>query len=258
MYMPIAQPGFTALTFYRHTAYGAKRKVPTRPDLLVAGFPCVDYSNLNNWRKKFGERGESNDTLRGLVAYCEIHKPKLIILENITHAPWPAIGRAFENVGYYFRHVKVDTKDFYIPQTRERGYALCIERSLVENGKKLLNKWVEVFSSFERRASSPFTEFIDADDDVIEQRKLERPSVAEPRSSPVWSLYKIRHADVRRASTFGNGRPITHWEEGGKCCPPTWMDRPWFFSQVERVWDTIDANHLRTLAIGGYDNTFKV
>ncbi|EEA28090.1 SNF2 family helicase, putative [Talaromyces marneffei ATCC 18224] len=243
---------------FAYTAYGAKRKVPTRPDLLVAGFPCVDYSNLNNWRKKFGERGESNDTLRGLLAYCEIHRPKIIILENITNAPWAAIGRAFEKVGYCFRHVKVDTKDFYLPQTRERGYALCVEKSLVSNGDKMLNEWVSVFSGFGRRASSPFTEFIDADDDVIEQRKLERPPVAEPRSSPIWSLYKIRHADVRRATTFGNGRPITHWEEGGKCCPATWMDLPWFFSQVERVWDTIDVNHLRTLAVGGYDNTYKI
>lgn len=232
--------------------------MPTRPDLLVAGFPCVDYSNLNNWRKKFGERGESNDTLLGIVAYCEIHRPKIMILENITNAPWIKIGQAFENIGYHFRHVKVDTKDFYLPQTRERGYALCIEKSLVKNGKKLLDEWVKVFSGFERRASSPFTEFIDVDDDIIEQRKLENPPISEPRSSSVWSLYKIRHADVRRATIFGNGRPITHWEEGGKCCPATWMDRPWFFSQVERVWDTIDVNHLRTLSLSGCDNTSKM
>lgn len=243
---------------YRHTAYGAKREVPTQPDLLVAGFPCVDYSNLNNWRKEFSQRGESSDTLRGIVAYCEVHRPRIVILENISNAPWPHIGMAFEKAGYCFRSVKVDTKDFYLPQTRERGYALCIAKPLVKNGNKLLDEWTSVFFGFQRRASSPFTDFIDADDNVIEQRKLERAALSEPRSSPNWSLYKIRHADVRRGTTFGNGRPITHWVEGGKCCPATWMDRPWFFSQVERVWDTIDVSHLRSLATLGYDNSYKV
>ncbi|EED23539.1 SNF2 family helicase, putative [Talaromyces stipitatus ATCC 10500] len=240
------------------TAYGAKKKVPTQPDLLIVGFPCVDYSMLNNFRKKFGERGESNDTFKGLVAYCKMHKPKLIIIENVSSAPWVPIQRSFQNIGYYCHHVKVDTKDFYIPQTRERSYALCIDNSLVKNGKELLEEWGKILSGFQRRASSPFTEFIDADDNVIEQRKLERAPVFEPKSSPTWSLYKIRHADVRRESSFGNGRPITGWEEGGKCCPPTWMDRPWFFSQVERVWDTIDANHLRVMEVDGSDSTYKV
>jgi site-specific DNA-cytosine methylase len=218
----------------------------------------VDYSNLNNWRKEFGERGESDDTLRALVAYCELHRPRIVILENISNAPWPHIGFAFEKVGYHFRNVKVDTKDFYLPQTRERGYAICIEMTLAEDGRQMLDEWAAIFLSFQRRASSPFTDFIDPDDEVIERRKLERLAVPEPRSSPNWSLYKIRHADVRRGTTFGNGRPITHWEEGGKCSPATWMDRPWFFSQVERVWDTIDVNHLRTLMTSGYDNSFKV
>lgn len=193
------------------------------------------------------------------MAYCEVHRPRIAVLENISNAPWSHIGSAFEKVGYHFRSVKVDTKDFYLPQTRERGYAICIEKSLVgeDGGKLLLDQWVSIFFSFQRRASSPFTNFTDLDDEVIEQRKQERLNLAEPRSAPNWSLYKIRHADVRRATTFGNGRPITNWEEGGKCSPATWMDLPWFFSQVERVWDTIDVNHLRTLTLG-YDNSFKV
>ncbi|CRG84606.1 Cation-independent mannose-6-phosphate receptor [Talaromyces islandicus] len=241
-----------------HTAYGAKREVPTKPDILVAGFSCVDYSNLNNWRKTFGQRGESDDTLRAVLAYCEVHKPRITVLENLSNAPWSQIGPAFEKIGYHFRSMKVDTKDFYLPQTRERCYALCIQKSLAPGGAEWLEEWVSVFTSFKRRASSPFTEFIDADDDVIEKRKTERVCRTEPKSTTNWSLYTIRHADVRRETTFGNGRPITHWQEGGKCCPATWMDRPWFFSQVERVWDTIDVNHLRTLAVHGYDNSFKV
>jgi site-specific DNA-cytosine methylase len=249
----------TLLTSWNsHTAYGAKREVPTKPDLLVAGFSCVDYSNLNNWRKTFGQRGESDDTLRAVLAYCEVHKPRIAVLENLSNAPWSQIGPAFEKIGYHFRSMKVDTKDFYLPQTRERCYALCIQKALAPDGAKLLEEWSSVFKSFKRRASSPFTEFIDADDDVIEKRKTERVCRVEPKSTTNWSLYTIRHADVRRETTFGNGRPLTHWQEGGKCRPATWMDRPWFFSQVERVWDTIDVNHLRTLALQGFDNSFKV
>ncbi|KAH8704773.1 putative SNF2 family helicase [Talaromyces proteolyticus] len=241
-----------------HTAYGAKCEVPSKPDLLVAGFSCVDYSNLNNWRKTFGQRGESDDTLRAILAYCEVHRPRIAVLENLGSAPWPQIGQAFNRIGYLFRSMKVDTKDFYLPQTRERGYALCIQMSLVGNEKQLLDEWASMFMSFKRRASSPFTDFIEPDDDVIEKRKLERIRRPEPKTSANWSLYKIRHADVRRDTTFGNGKPITHWQDGGKCQPATWMDRPWFFSQVERVWDTIDVNHLRTLVNEGYDNSCKV
>ena len=48
------------------TAYGGAEDIPPDVDILIAGFSCVDFSNLNKWNKTLHETGESGDTFRAI------------------------------------------------------------------------------------------------------------------------------------------------------------------------------------------------
>ncbi|PKY01331.1 hypothetical protein P168DRAFT_306515 [Aspergillus campestris IBT 28561] len=51
------------------TVYGSLEKIPKNADLLIAGFACVDFSNLNNNRKTLDQNGESGTRERGYL-FC--------------------------------------------------------------------------------------------------------------------------------------------------------------------------------------------
>ena len=104
------------------TAYGALVDVPGYCDMLVAGTSCVDYSNLNNEKKRLDQQGESGQTFRGMMVWVEKKQPPVVILENVCGAPWEEISQAFQEKGYAAHYMRVDTKRYYIPHTRTRVY----------------------------------------------------------------------------------------------------------------------------------------
>jgi site-specific DNA-cytosine methylase len=216
---------------------------------------------LNNERKTLDGSGESGQTFRAILAYVERHRPPLIILENVRNAPWKNIIAPWEEIGYLVEYKIVDTKHFYLPQTRERGYMVCMDRIRVDADKSILSEWSALVDDFKRPASSPFTQWTLPEDGQV---LLQQRNITSNRHGPMvraavdWSLYKIRHQDYRRENGLGIRRPVSNYQDGGICRQPDWMDRSWYASQVERVWDTIDMNHLRTLRWSGYDNSYKL
>ncbi|KAH8923781.1 hypothetical protein BT69DRAFT_1281148 [Atractiella rhizophila] len=113
---------------YATTAYGAEVEVPGHVDLLVAGTSCVDYSNLNNKKKGIKDGGESGNTFGGMLAWVDKNKPPIVILENVCSAPWHAVVAEFDNIGYVAEPIRLDTKQYYIPHTRTRGYLMATLR----------------------------------------------------------------------------------------------------------------------------------
>ena len=98
-------------------------------DLYVCGFPCQTFSILGN-QKGF-------DDIRGTIFMSCIKliknkKPKYFILENVkglfTHNKgntWTVIQKylkQLEKYGYYIKYSILNTKDYGIPQNRERIY----------------------------------------------------------------------------------------------------------------------------------------
>ncbi|MCS4558971.1 DNA cytosine methyltransferase, partial [Shewanella sp. C32] len=77
------------------TAYGSRQKVPGNADIVIAGFSCVDFSALNNRKKKLSEKGESGVTFYGIRSYIEKYRPPLIILENVKNAPWKIVAEKY-------------------------------------------------------------------------------------------------------------------------------------------------------------------
>lgn len=237
--------------------------MPKEVDILIAGFSCVDFSALNNKKKTLDDRGESGDTLIGLIEYAESCRPRMVILENVKNCPWDKVAERWEAMGYLAVHIGVDTKDFYLPQTRCRGYMLCIDKQHLANRPDLEanipDQWRSTLDSFKRRASSPAGWFLlDHDDPKLEQIESDMAvRILTTSSRPAaWDAYAARHVRYRTENQLGHRRPVSRSEAHYRCQMPDFTWHTWARAMPERVWDTIDINFLRRLQ-AGHDMHFK-
>ncbi|KAF9466118.1 hypothetical protein BDZ94DRAFT_1188147 [Collybia nuda] len=242
-----------------HTAYGALAPVPGDVDMLIAGTSCVDYSNLNTQKQDIDDNGESGRTFRGMMTWVKKHRPPIVILENVCSAPWEKVQQYFEENGYSASSARVDTKGYYIPHTRTRGYLVAVN----SKGSSIPEKWVNmVRKELIRPASSTLDAFLLASDDPrIHQarQKLVQESfnALDRRTGRTdWGRCESRHQRARLEENLGAKRPLTGWEEGGFCKLPDFAWGDWGVGQVERVWDLMDISLLRS-ALKGVDPSYK-
>lgn len=245
------------LTLRSRTAYGSSAPIPGNLDILIAGTACVDFSLLNDKRKKLEELGESGSTFFALLSHAKRYRPRMIILENVRVAPWNELVDTWTQVGYVATFFALDTKKYYIPQTRQRGYMVCVDTRLLENdagGGSLSPRLGKLVSQFARQASSPAGKFLLSEDDIqLEQieRNLSVRLEANSSRSRNWERYQVRHLVHRRTHELGAQRPISMSQPGGAVCqPPDYFQRQWFKAQVERIWDTLDIKYLVDLTKG--------
>lgn len=247
-----------------HTAFGGTAEQPDCVHMLVAGSSCIDYSSLNVKKKDFGEKGQSFSTLMGIANYCFRKKPVLVILENVDDAPWSQMIDTYDDIGYTAVCFKVDTKDFYLPQTRTRGYIVAFHTEKVKSkGFDLKTMFETVASSlqtFKQRASVPYSSFIYKDDDpeLSVARKTFVTAAKENRGTQRrWTACRHRYAAYRAEHQIGFGRPYTQWRADGSSLPLdlSWVD--WVKVQRERIWDTIDINYLLYLRQREFDMVYK-
>ena len=108
-------------------------------DICLAGFPCQAFSMA-------GSHGGFEDNYHGrcrgtlfldVVRICEYHKPKVIFCENVKGLTIHDKGRtfkviksAFEEIGYTVFDKVLNSKDFGVPQNRERIYLVCVRNDL--------------------------------------------------------------------------------------------------------------------------------
>lgn len=111
-------------------------------DICLAGFPCQAFSMA-------GQRQGFNDNFRGMtrgtlfqevVRICEHHHPTAIFCENVKGLAHHDRGRtyrvikgAFEEIGYRVFEKVLNSKDFGVPQNRERIYIVAFRHD-PENG----------------------------------------------------------------------------------------------------------------------------
>lgn len=108
-------------------------------DICLAGFPCQAFSYAGN-RKGFDDdyKGQSRGTLfADVVRICEHHKPMAIFCENVKGLVGHDRGRtfqvikgAFEEIGYTVFHQVLNSRDFGVPQNRERIYIVCFRNDI--------------------------------------------------------------------------------------------------------------------------------
>ncbi|KAL4896868.1 hypothetical protein BDV59DRAFT_209394 [Aspergillus ambiguus] len=199
------------------TAYGSLEKIPKNADILIAGFSCVDFSTLNNKRKTLDDKGESGGTFWGIIRYARTYRPRMVILENVKTAPWDTIEKHWNEINYFAVHVDVDTKAYYIPQTRERGYMFCVDIERMNKhgiSEEDILRWKEVLADFKRPASSPAGMFIMSPDDrrleQIENNMAARTTSlsSSPRTTVNWAKYQVRHQSYRLNQSLGYRRPM--------------------------------------------------
>ncbi|KIY70594.1 hypothetical protein CYLTODRAFT_488004 [Cylindrobasidium torrendii FP15055 ss-10] len=242
-----------------HTAYGALAPVPGDIDVLIAGTACIDYSNLNNKKKTIHDKGKSGQTFYGMFEFVQKHRPPIVILENVCGAPWDYMAGLFEKEKYRAKHVRMDTKHYYIPHTRQRKYLIAIRTK----DSSLPEKWAEIVEKTLRRpASSSLDAFMLPTDDPRVHHSREKLihstalALSKSREKVDWSRCESRHQRARLGENLGLRRPFTHWEEGGTCKVVDYAWQDWAVGQVERVWDLMDISMLRAVK-DGVDPMFK-
>lgn len=114
-------------------------------DICLAGFPCQAFS-LAGKRKGFEDdyKGMSRGTLFFDVArICEYHKPKVIFCENVKGLTIHDKGRTFkvirgtlEELGYTVYYKILNSKDYGVPQNRERIYIVAFRNDIDSSGFK--------------------------------------------------------------------------------------------------------------------------
>lgn len=116
-------------------------KEPSIPsfDICLAGFPCQAFS-LAGKHQGFNDdyKGKCRGTLfQDVVRICEFHKPKVIFCENVKGLTihdhgntFKVIKGAFEQIGYKVYTQILNSKDFGVPQNRERIYIVCFRNDI--------------------------------------------------------------------------------------------------------------------------------
>ncbi len=108
-------------------------------DICLAGFPCQAFS-LAGQRKGFADdyKGMSRGTLFFDVArICENKRPKVIFCENVKGLTIHDKGRTFDiikntlkEIGYTPFEQVLNSKDFGVPQNRERIYIVAFRNDI--------------------------------------------------------------------------------------------------------------------------------
>ncbi|KAL6244903.1 hypothetical protein RBB50_008431 [Rhinocladiella similis] len=238
------------------TAYGAPAHPPRNVNLLIAGASCVDFSSLrsNKGRPLFDptgqQGGESSATFAGVFAYVEVYRPNMIILENVEGADWTSASERFQEIRYHCQVVKVDSINFYVPQTRNRVYCIVIDMDQAArvnlNLGQATKDWVQLFAYFQKRATSPYPSFLlDDSDPRLILEKAKDLSVASIASSQDWEAGRKRHYVKRTELQLGYGNPYTQMKEHPPCNMDDYVSQTWAMSQTERVLDLLDIHYLK-------------
>lgn len=171
----------------------------------------------------------------------------------------------FEKEGYSATFKRLDTKKYYIPHTRQRGYLFAVRKhSKVEENPRT-DLWQKTIRSLERPASASLDAFMLSNDDprVIRGRaKLTAESCVsgdgrgDRAGRTDWTKCETLHQYARSREELGERRPLTHWSDSSSTAMPSFAWNEWVNAQVHRIHDLLDINTLR-LAKEYIDPTYK-
>lgn len=106
-----------------------KKEIP-KIDILTSGFPCQPFS-IAGEQKGFDD--ERSNVFWKLIEIIKIHKPKVVILENVKNLKSHDNGKTFIKITdeltklkYKYKYKILNTCEITsIPQNRERIYIVC-------------------------------------------------------------------------------------------------------------------------------------
>lgn len=93
-------------------------------DLFTGGFPCQPFSTVGS---RLGELDTRGTLFADIIRICEKKKPRYILLENVKglcvgkqKPTFQKILLELHRIGYDVRYSVLNSKDYGVPQTRER------------------------------------------------------------------------------------------------------------------------------------------
>lgn len=103
-------------------------------DILVAGFPCQPFSNAG---KKLGFEDTRGTLFFDVARIIKYHKPRIVFCENVknllTHdkgRTLKVIKNVLEKLGYVVYYKVLNSKNFGVPQNRERLYIAAFREDI--------------------------------------------------------------------------------------------------------------------------------
>ena len=106
-------------------------------DVLLAGFPCQSFSILAQNPPRLGYKDDKGKLFFEIVRVLNHHQPKYFICENVKGLlsankgkTFPLILEEFERAGYNVFHNVLNSKDYGVPQKRQRVFMVGIRKDL--------------------------------------------------------------------------------------------------------------------------------
>lgn len=170
-------------------------------DICLAGFPCQAFSMAG---KHMGFDDDYKGMCRGtlfldVARICEFHKPKVIFCENVKGLTihdrgrtFKVICQTFEKLGYKVFYKILNSKDFGVPQNRERIYVVAFRNDIAPD------KFI-------------FPEGTDSSKRLIDIQE-ENPVPAKYYLSDTYMNTLINHKARHAAKGNGFGYEIREWD----------------------------------------------
>ena len=203
-------------------------------DICLAGFPCQAFS-LAGKRQGFDDnyKGLCRGTLFMDVArICEYHKPRVIFCENVKGLKihdrgrtFEIIRKTFEDLGYKVFSEVLNSKDFGVPQNRERIYIVAFRNDIAPE-------------EFEFPKATDDTKRIK---DIVE----EKPVPAKYYLSDVYVETLRRHKARHEAKGNGFGYEIREWDGIAGAIVCGGMDRERNLLIDKRQKDLTPTTHIK-------------
>jgi len=140
----IYQKNFPGIKNYGDITRIDPKKLP-KFDLFTGGFPCQPFSSAG---RGLGEVDTRGSLFHDILRICAVRKPKYILLENVKGFLFQKhektrlkIRYSLETLGYHvYPDLLLNTKDFGIPQNRERVWIIAIRKDVARNHSISLKK----------------------------------------------------------------------------------------------------------------------
>ena len=176
--------------------------LPRSLDIYVAGFPCQPFSTAG---LRAGLQDQRSNIFLHCLAAIVRTQPKCFILENVRNLvlhdqgkTWTTIQRHLQHrlKNYHLYHKVLNTKDFGLPQNRERLYIVGIRRTRQSRAFE----WPDT----RRIKLRPLQQFVDHTDTTSIPWPYARPC---PANLPPGSLF-IAAAFLQKKASFPNSATI--------------------------------------------------
>lgn len=117
-----------------------QRTLPSKLDIYVAGFPCPVFSKLNSLTGNHADVRNPLKHFKNCLSVVKACKPKVFILENVKNIKHTQGGTIWKRLQQHLRkecqsryhlvsHV-MNTKDYGLPQNRERVYIIGLRKDI--------------------------------------------------------------------------------------------------------------------------------